>query len=139
MEKLVHDAAHGARNLVTLRIVQAGQTRIEPHQFGFDDVGGERTTADSGAITVLPDLTQARAKSVARVQLDAINAAITSVVSGKFAVVSFNGQTFTRQNLDVLMRQRTDLAAQVYQEEQAEKVARGATVNTRIPIQFVTP
>ena len=61
------------------------------------------------------DLTELDASHlrIARQQLDAINAAITSVVSGKFAVVSFNGQTFTRQNLDVLMRQRTDLAAQV--------------------------
>lgn len=101
--------------------------------------GGERTTADSGTVQILPDLSQTRTRSTSRIQLDAINAAITSIVSGKFSTVSFNGQTFTRQNLDMLMRQRTDLAADVYKEEQAEKVALGATTNTRIPIQFVNP
>lgn len=99
--------------------------------------GGERTTAASGSVTVLANLAEARPKTTNELLLEAINEAIATLAASPFASTSFNGQTYTKANLKTLMDQQTQIAAAVYQEQRAERMARGETLYSRIPIKFV--
>lgn len=98
---------------------------------------GQRTTARTGQITVLQDMSVARAKTSAETMLEGINDAITKLASKVNSTVSFNGQTFTHNDLASLIRSRTYFQAEVIREQRQAAALRGAGDQSRIGVQFV--
>ena len=84
-----------------------------------NSVTGERYTFQQGNVTVLPDPQKPLAQSTARITLDAMEAALQGISSGKHSSVTFNGQSFTRQNLAVLQKAIDQQRVRVNAEEVA--------------------
>lgn len=91
---------------------------------------GEVSTGGTGGITVLPNLGGTITKSLAEQQLDAANTALLSLVSKANSSVSFNGQSFTKENqlalMDIIARLRTIVNA-----ERAQQAALRGDARTR--------
>lgn len=100
---------------------------------------GERTTARTGTLYVLPNLAAAIAPSAAQQMLTALNAAILKLTSGTDRVVNFNGQQFEKKDLDSLLKSRVQLQAEVAREQAKEDNLRGKGPSGRVPIEFVAP
>ncbi len=77
----------------------------------------QRTTARTGTLEVLPDLTQAAVLSTAAITLALIEAAIQRLSGSDNISVSFNGQSFTKRDLKNLTDQRTYWKAEVLREQ----------------------
>ncbi len=97
---------------------------------------GQRATAKTGVLNVLPDLSQTQAPSDAQTMLDNINAAITSLTSGGFQSVSVNNVSYTRYQVTELIALRTRLQAEVIREREAQEVMRGINHDGLIVTRF---
>jgi len=97
----------------------------------------ERTTAKQGTVTVLQDMSKAREATAAEIALAGIEAAINKLSSKVNSSVSFNGQTFTHNDLNSLTRARTYYKAEVIREERQRQLLRGATDQSRYGVEFV--
>lgn len=72
-----------------------------------------------GRLTVKPNLSAAPTTSTAETMLAALETAITSLATSVNQSVSFNGQSFTKQDIGRLYEQRTRLQAEVKREKAA--------------------
>lgn len=70
--------------------------------------GGDVSTADYGLIEVRPNFGATVAKSSAQLQLDAAQTALTTLLGSPYSSVSFNGQSFSKDNqsslIDIISR-----------------------------------
>lgn len=87
--------------------------------------GGERSTAKTGIIQVIPDLTQPQPLSAAAQMLANIETAITQLTTGGFSSVSVNNVSYTRYDLTTLYSRRTALQAEVLREQAQSDSYRG--------------
>ncbi len=97
---------------------------------------GQRATAKTGVLNVLPDLSQTQAATTAQTMLDNVNAAITSLTSGGFQSVSVNNVSYTRYQVTELIALRTRLQAEVIREREAQEVMRGINHDGLIVTRF---
>ena len=90
---------------------------------------GETATAQTGTITFLPNLGATLTKSTVEQQYDAANTALLSLLANKNSSVSFNGQSFTKENqmslVDIISRLKARLDAE--RAEQAGLRGQGKT------------
>jgi hypothetical protein len=91
----------------------------------FTYTGTQRISIATGQIRITPNLATSQTASDAQTMLTALNATITTLMASGNASVSFNGQSFTRRNLDELIKMRTQLRAEVIAERRAAARARG--------------
>jgi 2',3'-cyclic-nucleotide 2'-phosphodiesterase (5'-nucleotidase family) len=109
--------------------LQAGQYS---YQFTVTNGSGNRTTLDSGAITVAPNLAVANTTqplTINQQHLQAVDAAISAVLSGG-AVQSYSirGRSLNRYSLNDLYALKEELSRAVAREQNAE-TGRGQWVN----------
>ena len=87
-------------------IPAADSAKLTPGSYNvtlvYTHTDGERDSEPYGRVEVLPNPTAAPAKTIARQTLDAMEAALLKLAGGSNASVSFNGQSFTKKNLDQL-------------------------------------
>lgn len=103
----------------------------------FTETGsGEIEDGETGVMQVLRNVAVAQAKSTARIMLDSLNTAITTLAAGTNSSVSFNGQSFTKKDMGSLLRQRAMLQAEVHREEQAEKAVAGENAGNFFQVRF---
>ncbi len=87
--------------------------------------------------TVYPAITATATPSTAQALLTALNAAILKLSSAVNQSVSFNGQSYTKGDLQKLLEQRVRLQAEVLAEQRAAAAARGARVDSgRVHVRF---
>jgi hypothetical protein len=96
----------------------------------------QRTTAKTGVLEVIPNLTQTQALSSAATMLALITTAITNLTTGGFLSVSVNNVSYTRQDVSTLISMRTRLQAEVIRERQAADAFRGIETSGRISTRF---
>ncbi len=97
---------------------------------------GQRATAKTGVLNVLPDLSRTQAASTAQTMLDNVNTAITQLTSGGFQSVSVNNVSYTRYQVTELIALRTRLQAEVIREREAQEVMRGINHDGLIVTRF---
>jgi len=102
----------------------------------FTYTAGERETALTGQITVLPDMATAQTASIAQQMLDALNATILSLSGSGNQSVSFNGQSYTKRDMGQLMRMRTDLQAEGIREKANAAARRGENISKNYAPRF---
>lgn len=77
---------------------------------------GEITTAEEGFVVVEPNVGALIAKSTAQLQLEAAYTAFSTLVANPFTSVSFNGQSFSKDNQGSLLDLISRLEAKVASE-----------------------
>lgn len=98
---------------------------------------GTRVLAERGQISVTPNFAIAEVPSEAQTLLTALNAALLSLSGSANSSVSFNGQSYTKQNIGDLMKMRTQLRAQVQAEQRAKGYDKSAGLK-RIVTRFTS-
>lgn len=88
-----------------------------------------------GQLTVRANLAIAATVTAAAAQLAALNAALATLAIDRS--VSFNGQSFSREDIKQLQDQRTRLQAEVDRENQQILALSGESRNGRVAIRFV--
>lgn len=86
---------------------------------------------------ILPDLSQTQTLSIAQTMAAAAQEAILSIATGGNQSVSFNGQSFTKQNISSLQSIYAFWKAQVIQEQNALNAARGYDTTGVIRSRFL--
>ncbi len=104
--------------------------------YATERASGQRATAKTGVLNVLPDLSQTQAPSSAETMLANINTAITQLTSGGFQSVSVNNVSYTRYQVTELIALRTRLQAEVIREREAQEVMRGINHDGLIVTRF---
>ncbi len=97
---------------------------------------GQRTTAQTGILQVIPDLTQTAPQSTAAVMLANVEDAITKLTKNQFSSVSVGGVTYTRAELGSLLASRTRLQAEVIREQNTAKAFRGIDTSGVVATRF---
>ena len=98
--------------------------------------GTQRATLKTGTIGVLQNLAVDATPSPAQVMLTALESAITKLSGSVNQIVNFNGQSFTKSNLGDLLKQRVQLKAEIYREQQALAALRGTAQSGFIGVRF---
>ncbi len=111
--------------LFTLNPVLETAGRYQFAIYTTERASGQRATAKTGVLNVLPDLSQTQTPSTAETMLANINTAITQLTSGGFQSVSVNNVSYTRYQVTELIALRTRLQAEVIREREAQEVMRG--------------
>jgi len=85
-----------------------------------ETASSETATAQTGTIIFLPNLGATLTKSTVEQQYDAANTALLSLLANKNSSVSFNGQSFTKENqmslVDIISRLKARLDAERAQQ-----------------------
>lgn len=107
-------------------------------EYVTETASGQRTTARTGTIEVMPDLTKNVEPTFAAGTLEILETAIGKLSKGTNLTVNFNGQNFTKKDLKALREERTYWKAEVLRERSAaDGVRRGHDPRSgRIAIQF---
>ena len=100
------------------------------------DGQGNRQTAKTGVVQVIPSLTQQQALTDAQVMLATIVTAINNLLTGGFQSVSVNNISYTRAEISTLIAMRTRLQAEVKREQDAAAAFRGLETSGRIGTRF---
>ncbi len=122
--------------LFTLNPVLETAGRYQFAIYATERASGQRATAKTGVLNVLPDLSQTQAPSSAETMLANINTAITSLTSGGFQSVSVNNVSYTRYQVTELIALRTRLQAEVIREREAQEVMLGINHDGLIVTRF---
>lgn len=101
----------------------------------FSD-GSHRETREWGDINVLSDPAAADIPTFAQAQVTLIRSLLDSVHASGTTSVNFNGQSFTRSNINDLENQLVNWEAQVIRERQRAKERRGIKVPQSISPEF---
>jgi hypothetical protein len=92
--------------------------------------GGQRATAKTGTIEVMPNIAAQILPTFAQTQVTLLEACVTKLNKSPNVSVNFGGQTYTRHSISELRAQMTFWMARVLQEDRAR-----ATQNARIRFQ----
>lgn len=90
-----------------------------------------------GAVFVLSDPTVTYDPTVDEALLAALDAAILTLSGSANQSVSFNGQSYSRQSIDMLRQWRTQLQAGIYQQKARMAAHRGINTSGLIGVSFV--
>lgn len=126
--QFVFTLAHGITATIT-----PGIWETSVYLYDGDD---NRICAQSGKIAVLDDLMVEQAPTIAQQMLDALNTAILQLSSATNQSVSFNGQSYTRSSLQMLLDQQVTLQAEVWREQMAQRRLRGTEPSGFVGVQF---
>jgi hypothetical protein len=100
---------------------------------------GQRATARTGTLIVLPNLAVDSAPSFAEQQVELLQNALATLAAGTNETVNINGQSFTKRNIETYQKQLTYWEARVFQEQQRQAALRGNRSQNRIRTVFVSP
>jgi hypothetical protein len=100
---------------------------------------GERATAATGTLIVLPNLATNAAPSFAEQQVELLQTALATLAAGTNETVNINGQSFTKRNIETYQKQLTYWEARVFQEQQRQAALRGNRSENRVRTVFVSP
>ena len=100
---------------------------------------GERTTARTGTLIVLPNLAADSDPTFAEQQVALLQNALATLAAGTNETVNINGQSFTKRNIETYQKQLTYWEARVFQEQQRQAALRGNRSQNRIRTVFVSP
>jgi hypothetical protein len=98
--------------------------------------GTNRQTAKTGQLTFIPNLAASQTASITQQQLDALNATILALSGSGNQSCSFNGQSFTKRDLNQLMAMKRELEAKLYREQRAAANLRGVVDDGNIGNRF---
>lgn len=96
----------------------------------------QRTTAETGLITILPNLSVARTPSFSEAQVTLLQTVLASFNATDKRVVDFNGQKFERAGVSEYQKQLVFYQAAVIREQQALKAQRGERTGGRVDAYF---
>lgn len=97
----------------------------------------QRTTAETGIITVLPNLAVAQTPSFAQAQVTLLQTVLAAFNATDKREVDFNGQKFVRAGVNEYQKQLVYYQAAVIREQQAQKAQRGEQTDGRVDVQFI--
>lgn len=98
---------------------------------------GQRATAKTGVLQLIPDLTQPQPLTTAALLLQELEAAITKILtSSGFVSVSVNNVSYTRYDLQSLILYRVRLKAEVARQQNQNDEFRGIESPGRIGSRF---
>src|SRR5690242_6106851 len=114
----------------TFTLTAANTATLAPGSYDFaiyclETATNQRKFAKGGTVQVLPNLAASQTASDAAQQLSAANTTLTTLLAKKNGSVSFNGQSFTMQNIDSLYRIIARLEAKVKAERDERAALRG--------------
>jgi hypothetical protein len=131
------DAGNG-KFLVTLTTtITAALTPGNCSWIAYASATNTRATAESGTITVLPNLAVAQTPSYAQTMVTALQTALTAFASTDKRIVDFNGQRFERAHMADYQKQHTYWKAIVVSEQAALARSLGGKDPTRVTTVFV--
>lgn len=110
--------------------------RYSMAEYVTEIASGQRATAKTGVVQVIPDLTQALPMTTAATMLANINSAIQQLTLRPMISVSVNNVSYTRADITMLIRMRTQLQAEVLREQAAADAFRGVETSGRISTRF---
>lgn len=102
----------------------------------YATASGVRYTAQTGAITILPNLAVTPTPTFAQTMLTALQTVLATFAATDKIKVNFNGQEFERANILEYQKQFTFWQARVLSEQAALAAQRGEGTGGRIAIQF---
>jgi hypothetical protein len=108
-------------------------------EYATEISSGQRTTAATGVLQVIEDLTKPHVATYAETMVTNIENAIAALSTGVNQSVNFAGQSFTKKDLNKLQDIYTYWQAQVYREQKAQAVFRGNQKGGMISTRFVVP
>ncbi len=132
----------GSTYTFTLTAAQTAALAAGRYLFAFyatETATSQREIAKTGEIDVLPNLAATQAASTAQTMLTNIETAISALTSGEDQSVSFNGQSVTKKDLGGLLKQRTQLQAEVIREKRRADSLRGIRRSNTIAPTFTCP
>lgn len=134
--------ADGDDYLVTLpSATTAAYTPGEYTWYSALTLAGERTTLETGHVTIAPDPASLAEtvdlRSHARITLDAIEAVIEDRATKDQQEVTIAGDKLVRHSVESLLALRSHYKTEVAREEAAEKLAKGLSTGGRILTRFV--
>lgn len=94
--------------------------------------GSERTTAKTGKLSVTANLAASQTPSFAQAQVTLLQTVLEGFNATDKQSVSFNGQSFTRANVDQYRKELVYWEARVFQERRQAARLRGETVSNSI-------
>jgi hypothetical protein len=108
------------------------------YQFSiYVTASGQRATAETGLITLLPNLAVARTPSFAEAQVTLLQGVLAAFNATDKYKVDFNGQMFERARITDYQKQLVYYQAAVIREQQALKAQRGEHTGGRVDAFFV--
>lgn len=126
--RYVFSLAHG-----TTSSIDAGVWEYAVYVYDGDS---NRLCAESGTIGVLDNLQVAATPTAAARMLAALEAAIEKLSASPFSSVSFNGQSYSRSSIGMLLDKRVQLQAEVLREQTKHRRLRGTAPSGFVGIQF---
>ncbi len=98
----------------------------------------QRTTAATGALTVLPNLSVTQTPSNAQAMVTLLESVLQTFAATDKKMVNFNGQQFERQSVKEYQEQYTFWKAQLIAEQRALAAQRGESTGDRVAIKFLS-
>lgn len=128
----------GSNFLVTL--TSAVTAALTPGDYTFAvyvTSSSQRTTAETGALTILPNIAVARTATFAETQVALLKTVMAAFGATDKQSVSFNGQTFTRFSVAEYQKQLVYFQAEVIREDQKQAALRGEVCAGRVALDFI--
>jgi hypothetical protein len=128
----------GSDFLVTL--TSAVTAALAPGDYTFAvyvTSSSQRTTAETGKISILPNLAVARTATFAESQVALLKTVMASFAATDKQTVNFNGQSFTRYAIADYQKQLVYFQAAVIREQQTQAALRGEVSGGRVALDFI--
>lgn len=103
----------------------------------YAQMGSVRETAQTGVVTVIPNLAINQPPTYAQQQVTNLQGALAKLNSGSNVSVNINGQSFTKRDLAQMNTMLTFWKAEVYKENAFQASLRGSCGDGRVRIRFV--
>lgn len=128
----------GSDFLVTL--TSAVTAALAPGDYTFAvyvTSSSQRTTAETGKISILPNLAVARTATFAEAQVALLKTVMAAFAATDKRVVNFNGQQFERFAIADYQKQLVYFQAAVIREQQTQAALRGEVCAGRVALDFI--
>ena len=125
----------------TVTAAQTTGLHVQDHWYQLSVTkSGERYTLAQGEIRVLANIPAAGntydGRSQAQQDLDAVQTAIRSIISGQAKQYSIGSRSFTKLDLSDLIALESKLKADVAREKRAERIAKGLDSGRAVYVRF---
>ena len=98
--------------------------------------GTQRATAKTGYIGILQNLAVDAVKTFAQIALANLESAITALSQTTNSEATVNGSTYRKVDLANMLKQRVQLRAEVYREQQEQAALRGTAQSGFVSVRF---
>lgn len=128
----------GSNFLVTLTSAVTAALAPGDYQYAvYVTSSSQRATAETGLITILPNLAVARTPTFAEAQVTLLETVISTFSGTDKRMVDFNGQKFERADVSQYQQQLVYWQSRVIAEQQRLAAQRGEHTGGRIDPQFI--